>query len=466
MRFTLNDSALPLPAFPCLVVAGGLVVGKTSANEPVASPKPDTVASQIARLETGLEWEHMTRDWGGWRTRGVESGFHFSAAYAAEVFANVSGGLKRGAEYEGLVELALDIDPSKFSGWEGAKVRLSGLYPHGASPSGQLVGDLSTVSNIDAYDSWVLFELWLEQMFWREQFSIRLGQLAADEEFSISEFGALFLNATFGWPSFNSLAAPTPAYALAAPGIRLRMNPCASFSLQAAVYDGNPDPGDSAGHPVNKHGVRPRLTSEEGAFSIGEAAWHVNSQEGSSSLRGTYKLGGWYHSGDFPNQYRDNTGLSLADPASTGIPRMEDGNWGIYFIGDQMLWRERGQDPAALGEQGLAAFARVGLNPADRTLLGLYVDGGLTYQGPLPGRDQDQAGIAVAYLGISKDTQRLARDSGEVEPDHEIAIEGTYLLQINSWWTIQPDIQYLHHPGGSDALSDALVVGLRSDFIF
>jgi hypothetical protein len=41
--------------------------------------------------------------------------------------------------------------------------------------------------------------------------------------------------------------------------------------------------------------------------------------------------------------------------------------------------------------------------------------------------------------------------------DYEAVIEASYRAQITAWWTLQPDIQWVIHPGGSEAISDAVV---------
>ena len=43
----------------------------------------------------------------------------------------------------------------------------------------------------------------------------------------------------------------------------------------------------------------------------------------------------------------DNTGLSLADPASNGVPQMLRNNFSIYGVVDQMIWRPSEDSPRA-----------------------------------------------------------------------------------------------------------------------
>lgn len=464
-RFPEAEPALSLSPRTGFIMAMGVAWPVLlGAEESGPSIDERFIASRVPSAETGFEGDHMTGDWRGLRTRMVDRGFHFSFGYSGEVFGNLSGGKKRGVEYEGLLELGLDVDFSKFSFWQGASGHISGLYPHGASPSGQLVGDLSTVSNIDAYDSFSLFEWWIEQRFFEERLALRLGQLAADEEFAISEYSGTFLNAAFGWPSFISLNAPAPAFPVAALGTSLRWNLDDSFFAQGGIFDGNPDPGDSAGRPMNRHGTRIKLNRDEGAFAILEMGFDFRQRPENADLPGEYKLGAWYHTAEFDHLRKDESGLSLANPASDGIPEALDGNWGFYAIADQMLWRERSEGEAA--NQGLGMFTRIGGSPADRSLVEFNLEFGFHYQGLLPGRNEDVAGLGLVWLDMSDDAGRLAKESGDAELDYEVALEATYQIRIQPWWLIQPDAQYIIHPGGSSRMENALIVGMRSSLIF
>ena len=435
-----------------LVLTG--LTAPLTAQEP--APSNESVAARIRSGETGWERDHLTGNWGGVRDKMVGKGVHLSAAYALEGFANVDGGIERGAVLAGLFEVGLDLDPSRFSAWKHAMVHVSMLYPHGSSLSDK-VGDLSTVSNIDADDAWKLFEWWLDQRLFRDRVSIRLGQLAADEEFSGSDYASLLLNATFGWPSFDGINAPAPAFPLAALGARLGVRLHESLLWHAGIYDGDPDPGDSQGRPVNKHGTRIHLSREEGAFIISEAIYTLPLKDEATGRPGTYKLGGWYHTGDFPN-------LGVANAEALG---WVNDNWGIYMVADQRVWREPNRADGTLDpDQGLSLWMRASTHPGESSLVEHYIDAGFHYRGLLPGRDQDEAGIGVAWLSLSDNARHLADLLGEPQPDYEIAIEASYFLHLNTWWSLQPDIQYIIQPGGLGDIPNALVLGLRTSVIF
>ena len=62
------------------------------------------------------EREYATGDWSGMRTLLADHGVIFNFTYAADPIAFVSGGIKRGALYNGFLDLGTDIDLEKLAG--------------------------------------------------------------------------------------------------------------------------------------------------------------------------------------------------------------------------------------------------------------------------------------------------------------------------------------------------------------
>ena len=48
----------------------------------------------------------------------------------------------------------------------------------------------------------------------------------------------------------------------------------------------------------------------------------------------------------------------------------------------------------------------------------------------------------------------------------EVALEGTYLMQLTPWLAIQPDVQYVLHPNTDPTIRNALVAFLRFELSF
>jgi porin len=379
----------------------------------------------------------------------TNAGVTFPVTYTGEVLGNPTGGHRQGAIYDGVLQAGITIDLGKLANWQGATFKVDGLYPHGSSLTRNDVRDFNGVSNIDTVHNPRLYEAWLEQSLDGGIFSIRAGQIPIDTEFFISTNGALFLNSAFGVIPSVSQNVNVAVYPVAAPGVRLKAVPDSSWTLQAGVFDGIV--GDL--NSTNRNGLRFNLNSRDGAFAIAEVQYTLNpppaappdgKQPTSQPLSGTYKLGAFYDSANFTDQA---SGQTL------------DGDYGFYFITDQQLWNAPGAP-----SQGLRGFLRISGVPPDRNQVQFYCDGGLDYQGLIPGRTQDLLGLGVSYTNLSND---LRDAKGNPYPNHyETIVELTYQAAVTSWLNIQPDAQYILNPGGLGTQRNALVLGLRFTMTF
>jgi porin len=445
-------------------------------QQPIASPDARSTSSAVRRARSPLfDRETLGGDWGGIRPALGEFGTQLAVTYTGEVFDVARGGLRRGASYDGLLAVDLDTDLGTALGWTGAAFHATAYQIHGEGVTSSRVGNLMTISDIEATRATRLSTLWLEQSFLSGALSVRLGQLAADDEFLISQYAIPLPNGTFGWPEITGANLPSggPAYPLATPGIRVKATPTAALSFMVGVFNGDPA-GPGVGDPQRRDPSGTAFRFNDNVLAIGEAAYAINQGERALGLPGTYKLGGWFHGGRFPDQRLDSAGLSLADPASSGAPASHRSNFGAYAVVDQALWRR----PGGSGDQGVGLFFRVAGSPGDRNLVDVYADAGLTVKGPLPDRDDDLASIGFAYTRISRSARGLDRDaaafSGTDRPvrDFEALLDLTYQLQIAPWVVVQPDMQVVFHPGGNAAdpndrsgvrpIRDALVFGFRT----
>jgi porin len=152
----------------------------------------------------------------------------------------------------------------------------------------------------------------------------------------------------------------------------------------------------------------------------------------------------WLHTGEFPDE-RPSAGGGLLS-VSSGRTLYYGGDYAVYAIIDQMLWRA--------GDQSLSFFARLSAAPSDRNLIDRYFDTGLAFKGPIEGRPNDVVGIAFAYGRISPQATASGRATSAFEGtpmpvrDFEAVIELTYQLPLSDQWYVQPDLQYVIHPGG------------------
>ena len=445
------------------------------------------------------EREYATGVWGGLRPQLAERGVLFTFTYAADPIGVVSGGIKRGAFYNGFLDLGTDIDLEKLVGWKGGHFHVNGFYPHGENGSANYVGDIGTFSNIEAYDTVRLYELWVEQSFFEERFSLRVGQITFDSEFAVLDaYGGLFVQSGFGVPEAFSANLPLPVFPNATPGVRLRVEPFQGFAIQAAVFDGNvapglvpdPSPNAAASTEFNRHGTHWALRPDEGALWVGEISYRFNQvpEEELSATRttadarplgapaapvvaarglaGSYEAGVLYHTDAFADIFE----VTLADLGSSLAPsqaRSRGANYAIYANIEQEVWREPGSET-----QGLGAFAHAAWMPQNRNFLEFSIEGGLHWRGALAGRDKDALGLGVAFIKISDQVASAVRASNQRDgtsnrvPDFEATFELVYRYQVAPWLWVQPHAQYVIQPGGTKDHDNAVVIGLRTNIAF
>jgi porin len=394
------------------------------------------------------------------------------------MLSNPVGGIKQATIYQGLLATTLTLDLEKLANWPGASVYAEGYQISGRGLSRTAVGNLLAVSTIEALASTRLLDLWFQQEFLDRKASFRVGQIAFDDEFYISQYSAIFVNSTFGCPDTlsNDLPSGGPCYPFAVPGARFRVAPTGNLTLSAAVFNGNPAPAGPGNPQVRNSSGTNFLIGQGGFMPIVELAHSFDEEPISSLQLSDVKFGAWYQTAEFPDQRRDSLRRSLADPASNGIPAMHGSNFGAYLVVDKMLWRR--PDTAT---QGLAAFLRLGYAPPDRNLFSFEVDTGLTFKGLFPNRELDVLGVGAAFGRIGY-ARRLDQDqvlfTGIQRPvrDYESVLELTYQLSVAPWWVLQPDLQVIFHPGGhipapspapqGQPIPNALVLGLRSTITF
>jgi porin len=426
--------------------------------------------------------DKLTGDWGGMRTLLSKSGVDITINDVSEALAIVSGGFRQGVSFEHRFEFSVDTDLDKFLGWAGASTHVT-FYQIGHAnglPAADYVGAIADPSNIEALPSTRLFTAWFQKNFFDDKVSLRVGQIAADDEFLISPTATNLINATFGYATI--LAANQvqggPVYPLATPGIRLQLKPTEEIAFLSAVFAGAPAGADCVGLPqlCNRYGTTFSLSG--GALFMEELQYGINQAKDAKGMPAIYKLGGWYATTSFADLHFGLDAalmpVSLASPDSA-FPLTHQGNWGIYGVADQMVWR------AQKGPQSLSAFLRAGASPSDRNLVASYVDGGLGLKAPLPGRDDDVLTFGIAYSRISPDAAALDLDTqmftGAFFPvrDREIVFELDYSAQLAPWWTLQADLQEIVHPGGNvpnpllappQPIPDAFVFSARNTIKF
>ena len=352
---------------------------------------------------------------------------NLEAGYMGDFLYNLDGGIKTGFTYMGIIDLGVGFETQKAGLWQDGELFLHLENTHGGSGSGSFIGDMQIASNIDNGNYTYLYELWYKQGI--GPVTLQAGVMDMNAEYYGSENAGNFINSSFGIQPTASLNNPVPIFPINALGLHVKYEINDKIGIQAGVWDG--DPG---GFEDDLYNLDYTISEEEGFQFVGEFLYS------NEDWGGTYKLGGYYHSADFE------------DFSDTG--NVVSGNYEVHIIADQLLISE-GDD------QGLGSFIQLGWTPSKQNMNTLFIGYGLVYTGLVPGRDADITGLAIGYAGIGKDYINANPGSKK----HETIIELAYNATFNDNIFIQPDIQYIIHPGIGD-LNNAFVGIFRYGIIF
>jgi porin len=427
---------------------------------------------------------YLLGDLWGLRSLLSRSGTVFGLQETSEELGNVSGGVKRGFAYDGLSQAVLQTDTQRAFGLYGGTFNASALWLHGRNLSANNLDALQTASGIEGDRAVRVWEVWYQQKFLEEdRLDIKIGQQSLDQEFMVSQNANYFVNTMFGWAMLPSADLPGggPAYPLSALGARIRMRPIDPLQLLVGVFNGSPASDTSDDSQLsNPHGTS--LPHHKGVLALAEIQYSYPSlgalvrANDAEPLSCTYKLGVWYDSEDFDDLRYDQSGLSLADSASSGMARTHHGDYAFYGVADHMIWRS--DDDA---DRNANLFLRAMYTPlSDRNLISFSLNAGLLMHEPIRHRDDDVFGLGLGYARVSDSASGLDQDTGTFGGmpfpvrSTETFIEATYQYAVTPWWQLQPDVQYIIHPGGGvqnpnqpgETIRNEFVIGVRTNVLF
>ena len=286
----------------------------------LAMTATDSVMADDGAL-TGVPEDSIATGWNDpVRASFARSGINYGVNYTGEYYNVTSGGISQGSSFNGLVETYADIDLDRLLGWKGATFHVNAFYLHGEGPTAKHVGNIFAVSNLEGLETFRLDELWFEQALLDDKLKIKLGALAADTEFFISDTAGAFLNGTFGWAGIvaSDMVQGGPAYPLTSMGARVQFDPTENMSLLAAIYNGSPaNPFAEDPQADNRHGTDFRFGDSALLIVEGQFRYDVG-------LPGVVKIGGW-------KQFNDDVYVDQLTDAPV------DGSHGLYAIVDQQI---------------------------------------------------------------------------------------------------------------------------------
>ena len=345
------------------------------------------------------------------------------ASYVGDNINNVSGGIKTGSGYLGMVNVLFGFDTEKARLWKGGSFYINTANTHGDEPSQQLIGDAQVMSNIEAGNHTYLQEFWFKQQLNRLEITAGLQDL--NVEFASSEFGALYLNSSFGILPVISNNFNAPIFPLTTIGLTFKWNITEKTRWINALYDGSPT--DFSHNPYN---LKWQFSSGDGILAISEIQKNITIN----------RFPGLYKAGIYSHFHKMGEKVVTADSLTNNL-------FGMYFFTDQTIWERN------LRNAGL--FLQLGYTPSAASTNNFYLGTGVNFTGLLSKMAKDTFGLAVAHVAFTKENRS------------ETAIEITYYYQLNGHLFIQPDFQYIINPSGAgEPLPDAMTANLRFGISF
>ncbi|WP_226499549.1 carbohydrate porin [Pseudomonas sp. MWU16-30322] len=411
----------------------------------------------------------MTGDWGGERTKLIEQGIDIKADYVGEVGGNLHGGYNddKTARYADQFGLGVALDLQKLWGWDNTQAKIQLTNRNGYNISNDRVGDpragtLSSSQEVYGRGHMVrLTQLWIQHQFFDNKLDVKAGYFGEGEDFNTfpcdfqnlafcgSQVGNWATNIWYNWPVSQA-------------AIRVKYNINDELYAQIGAYNQNPS--------QLEHGNGFKLSGSGTAGTVlpVELVWSPKV----NSLPGEYRVGYYKSTADANDVREDVNGF---DAATTGDAyKTHSSKHGYWFVAQQQLTSHNGD-----ASRGLNIAANATFHDKDTNFIDNYQSVMFVYKGPFDARPKDDVGIGAARIHVNDDVKKNAEllnasngvsdyDNPVFSPirDTEYNYEINYGFHVTNWLTVRPNLQYITHPGGVDAVDNALVAGLKIQSVF
>lgn len=367
--------------------------------------------------------ETLFGDWGGFKARLKDTGVDLGVYYKNTTMSILSGGTKSSTAVLGNLDLTADLNVGRWTGIDGLSLFLYGLGNHGGKPSKYVLNEMG-VDNIEAPSTFKLYEAYLKKDL-DDRFVVLIGLRDLNADYYVTESSMVFINPTFGISQSLAQTGPNgpsifPTTALA---VNLKYQSPSHFYFQGGVFDA------IAGDPNHRYGTQIAHKPGNGHLIISEAGWSGSDKDPSKT-----SVGAW----------------TYTEPEDPEDPNKEPvHNYGYYLLLDHKII------------EPLAGFFRMGFAAPTVNSTKTGIETGLNYKGLIKSRADDVAGIALSRVTFTDDYRRV-NDTLEDETVFEIL----YRFSLPRGILLQPDIQYVIHPGGTRGAEDVTVGALRVEVDF
>jgi porin len=379
----------------------------------------------------------LTGNWGGSRDRLQEQGLSFTSRLSQFVQGMTAGDGEHNFRYGGKFDLGVRADLAALGFWDGLSLTAEFEYNFGNSVNGRggtmvPVNTALAFPGIDGSDAFDLTSFYFAQSFGSSA-NLLIGKInmidaAAGKPFAGGAGIDSFWNTTFAAPPSGLV----PPYMLGA--ILTVATPAAKYNLW--VYDPLDCVNRSCLDAPFSEGVTVR-----GSVDIPVTIGGLPGHQGFVALYSTYD----------GTDLDSLDGLLLPNPDPASLNIKSDRYYFAYTF-DQYLY----QSPSNPAE-GIGLFGQFGISDGNPTRLYWSAQLGLGGVGLIPGRSNDNWGVAYYYDALSG---ALKDSVGTVTTlNDEQGLEIFYNFTVTPWLTIGADLQII-----DPALADetAVFFGIRT----
>lgn len=398
--------------------------------------------------------QYLLGEWKGKRKKLVDKGIKFDVNLITDTAYLADGGRHPGAAPETSSHLGLDtnFDMEKLLGWKGVNIHTQITARQGQSTSVRNLQDPSAPELSSTQVSFArgnqqsrLSEFSIEKNFEKLGLSIKAGRLNLGGDFDVMSChfqNSSFCGAQMGkWQSSKWMNTPVAQW-----GARVKYSITPTLSTQVGVYSYNPDDGNAK---EEGHGWSLRSEHADGETIPVEVIWQPRSFF--NGLAGSYRAGVMY-----------NTANQIENQKDIATGAAEDHSHGEWIAIEQQLTSKEGT------KRGLDTFENFTWHDETTNKVDNTQQVGIEYVGLSASHPNDILGLAVNRVHLN---QRFV-DAQEASGHHQFNASAEYNLELNynynltRWLLLRPDLQYIIHPGSSNNVNNALVVGLTTRVIF
>jgi porin len=156
-----------------------------------AGPETSVTASQN---ESWMQGKYGLGSMSGIRTELSDAGVEPFLFYTSIFSGNPVGGARQGETYVDDFYFGANLFLKKLIGWEGAKLTITGVNRDGPGLTENYVHSRYDVQQTVGGQTIFFYQLFLEQRFWDDKASLKLGRFGASDDFNGSKIYGLYLN--------------------------------------------------------------------------------------------------------------------------------------------------------------------------------------------------------------------------------------------------------------------------------